>query len=133
MSNGLNSGLEGAPDIMLLTMAALMVAILWLAAQSHETALPPIDLPASDAAGLGQTEASSVAVTLRPGPEESLEVFVGEQPLSGGLQALPEALAASGSQTVTLRADAGTRWESALEAMGAAAKLGLSVSVAVDR
>ena len=34
------TGLEGAPDIMLLTMAALMVAIVWLVSIAHETAPP---------------------------------------------------------------------------------------------
>lgn len=133
MSHGTSAGLEGAPDIMLLTMAALMVAILWLAAQAHETALPPIDLPTSEAAGLGHTEAASVTITLRPGPKQSLEVFVDESLLSGGLAAVPDALEASGSGAVTLRADAGTDWESALEVMSSAAQLGLSISVAVSR
>ena len=58
------TGLEGAPDIMLLMMAALMVAIVWLSSLSHETALPPIDLKSSECAGLGTAQAAAVAVTL---------------------------------------------------------------------
>ena len=127
-----STGLEAAPDIMLLTMAGLMVAIVWLSSLSHETSLPPIDLPSADAAGLGAESAAAVAVTLRPGPEGILEVFVEETQIEGGLEGLIPALERAGARAVVLRADAATRWQDGLEAMSAAARLGLSLSVAVD-
>ena len=126
------TGLESAPDIMLLMMAALMVAIVWLSSLSHETALPPIDLPSADVAGLGTESAAAVAVTLRPGPEGALEVFVEQAPVAGGLKGLAPALERAGAGAVLLRADAATRWQDGLAAMSVAARLGLSVSVAVD-
>jgi biopolymer transport protein ExbD len=128
-----STGLESAPDIMLLTMAALMVAIVWLASLSHETSLPPIDLPTSDAGSLGTQEAASVHVTLRPGPDRTLQVFLEEEPVEGGIDALASVLAERGAGSLTLRADAETRWEDGLSAMSAAASAGMSVSVAVDR
>ena len=127
------TGLEGAPDIMLLTMAALMVAIVWLVSQAHETALPPIDLPSSDAAALGSQQAASAYVTLRPDPQGQLEVFLEDVPVSEGLAGLESALRQSSVGSVTLRADAATPWESGLEAMSIAARLGLPVSVAAER
>ena len=126
------TGLESAPDIMLLMMAALMVAIVWLSSLSHETALPPIDLPSSESAGLGTAQAAAVAVTLSPGPEGTLEVFVEQARVVGGLEGLVPALEQAGAGAVVLRADAATPWQDGLTAMAAAAKLGLSVSVAVD-
>ena len=128
-----STGLEAAPDIMLLTMAALMVAIVWLASLSHETSLPPIDLPTSDAAALGVQEAASVYVTLRPDPDGTLQVFLEEEPVPGGIDALAALLAERGAGSLTLRADADTRWEDGLSALSAAASAGMSVSVAVDR
>ncbi len=128
-----STGLEAAPDIMLLTMAALMVAIVYLASLSHETSLPPIDLPTSDAAGLGVKEAASVYVTLRPDADGTLQVFLEEEPVTGGIEALAALLAERGAGSLTLRADAETRWEDGLSALSAAASAGMSVSVAVDR
>ena len=128
-----STGLEAAPDIMLLMMAALMVAMVWLASLSHETSLPPIDLPTSEAGALGAQNAASVHVTLRPGPAGTLQVFLEEQPIAGGIGALAAALAERGAGSLTLRADAETRWEDALSAMSAAAGAGMSVSIAVDR
>ena len=128
-----STGLEAAPDIMLLTMAALMVAIVYLASLSHETSLPPIDLPTSDAAGLGVKEAASVYVTLRPDADGTLQVFLEEKPVTGGIEALAALLAERGAGSLTLRADAETRWEDGLSALSAAASAGMSVSVAVDR
>jgi biopolymer transport protein ExbD len=128
-----SSGLEAAPDIMLLTMAGLMVAIVWLVSQAHETSLPPIDLPQSEAATLGADRSSSVHVTLRPGAQGELEVYIEDDPVPGGLEGLARALEARSSASVTLRADAGTRWEHALQAMTAAAGLSLPVSVAAER
>ena len=116
---------------MLLTMAALMVAIVWLVSQVSEATLPAIDLPTSEAAGLGASERTSVQVTLRPADSGAVAVFVDETELPGGLDALRSAL--DEGPDVTLRADAGTRWEDALHAMGIAAELGLEVSVAVAR
>ncbi len=124
--------MEGAPDIMLLTMAALMVVIVWLVSHAHEMTLPAIDLPSSDASSLGGADAAAVNVTLRPGADGALEVWLDEQRVAGGLAGLDSVLAASGAAAVTLRADAGTRWESGLEAMSAAARLGLAVSVAAE-
>ncbi len=126
------TGLEGAPDIMLLTMAALMVAIVWLVSHAHEMTLPPIDLPSSDASSLGGADAAAVNVTLRPGAGGSLEVWLDAMRVAGDLAGLDAVLAASGAVAVTLRADAGTRWEDGLEAMSAAARLGLAVSVAAE-
>ena len=128
-----STGLEAAPDIMLLTMAALMVAIVYLASLSHETSLPPIDLPTSDAAALGVKEAASVYVTLRPDADGTLQVFLEEEPVTGGIEALAALLAERGAGSLTLRADAETRWEDGLSALSAAASAGMSVSVAVDR
>lgn len=127
------TGLEGAPDIMLLTMAALMVAIVWLVSQAQEKALPPIDLPSSEVASLGSQDAASVNVTLRPGPRGELEVFLEDRLIPGGLTELETALEQTGAGAVTLRADADTRWQDGLEAMSAAARLRLPVSVAVER
>ena len=127
------TGLEGAPDIMLLTMAALMVVVIWLAAQAHETALPPIDLPTAEVTGLGASDSAAVHVTLRPGPEGATQVFVEDEPLAGGLAALAAVLADSNAGALTLRADAATPWEDGLAAMQSAAGAGLRVSVAVAR
>ena len=124
--------MEGAPDIMLLTMAALMVAIVWLVSHAHEMTLPAIDLPSSDASSLGGTDAAAVNVTLRPGADGALEVWLDEQRVAGDLAGLDSVLAASGAAAVTLRADAGTRWENGLEAMSSTARLGLAVSVAAE-
>jgi biopolymer transport protein ExbD len=125
------TGLEGAPDIMLLTMAALMVALVWLVSHA-ETALPPIDLPSSEAARIGTLDAAAVHVTLRPAASGSPEVWLEEEQVDGGLASLEEALAGAGAGAVTLRADAATRWEHGLEAMAAAARLGLPISVAAS-
>lgn len=126
------TGLEGAPDIMLLTMAALMVAIVWLVSHVHESTLPPIDLPSSEAASLGSDAAARVVVTLRPGPEGALEVFVDDVALAGGLDALAEPLASSDALGVTLRADAATDWNDALRAMTVISAAGLSIEVAAE-
>jgi biopolymer transport protein ExbD len=126
------SGLEGAPDIMLLTMAGLMVAIVWLVAQAHEATLPEIDLPQSDASRLGETARAALYVSLRPGPG-GLEVWIEGAPVPGGIAGLEQALSEAGAGSVTLRADASTPWEDGLAAMSAAARLGLPVSVAAER
>ena len=126
------TGLEGAPDIMLLTMSALMVAIVWLVSHAHETTLPPIDLPSSDASRLGSMDAAAVNVTLRPDAGGSIEVWLEDARVTDDLAGLESALAASGAGAVTLRADASTRWEDGLGAMSAAARLGLAVSVAAE-
>ena len=124
------TGLEGAPDIMLLTMAALMVAIVWLVSHVHETTLPPIDLPTSATSALGNADAAALNVTLRPEPGGTLGVWLEDRRVAGGLPSLESALANAGASAVTLRADADTRWEYALAALGAAGRLGLAVSVA---
>jgi biopolymer transport protein ExbD len=126
------TGLEGAPDIMLLTMSALMVAIVWLVSHAHETTLPPIDLPSSDASRLGSADAAAVNVTLRPAAVGSIEVWLEDARVADDLAGLESALAAAGAGAVTLRADASTRWEDGLGAMSAAARLGLAVSVAAE-
>lgn len=126
------TGLEGAPDIMLLTMSALMVAIVWLVSHAHETTLPPIDLPSSDASRLGSADAAAVNVTLRPDAGGSIEVWLEDARVTDDLAGLESALAAVGAGAVTLRADASTRWEDGLGAMSAAARLGLAVSVAAE-
>jgi biopolymer transport protein ExbD len=127
------TGLEGAPDIMLLTMAALMVAIVWLVSHAQETTLPPIDLPSSDASALGDFDSAAINVTLRPGRDGSLEVFLEDEPVPGDLEGLDVALSDTGAAAVTLRADAATRWEHALEAMTAVARHGLSIAIAAER
>ena len=126
------TGLEGAPDIMLLTMAALMVAIVWLVSHAHEATLPPIELPTSDASRIGASDATAVNVTLRPDPDRAgeLGVWLEDRPVEGGLAALESALADAGAVSMTLRADASTTWQASLEAMTAAARLGLPVEVA---
>ena len=126
------TGLEGAPDIMLLTMAGLMVAIVWLVSHAHEATLPPIDLPTSSSSALGSQEAAALNVTLRPSSAGSLEVWLEDRQVAGGLAGLEAALADSGAGAVTLRADADTRWEDGLEAMSAAGRLGLAVAVAAN-
>lgn len=127
------TGLEGAPDIMLLTMAALMVAIVWLVSQAHEATLPPIELPSSDASRLGSRAEAAVTVTLRPDGAGRIEVFLEDRALDGGLEALEMALRDSGASAVTLRADSRTSWQAGLEAMSAAARQGMAVSVAAER
>jgi len=117
---------------MLLTMAALMVAIVWLVSHVHEMTLPPIDLPSSDASILGSADAMAVNVTLRPTEDGSLEVWLDDVRVEDDLAGLESVLASSDAAGVTLRADAATRWEDGLEAMSAAARLGLAVSVATE-
>ena len=126
-----STGLEGAPDIMLLTMAGLMVAVVWLAAHAQEKSLPPISLPASDAAAPAAPSDREVRVTLRP-EGDRIGVWVEDRRIGGGLDALEEALVQSRARAVTLRADAGTRWDAVLTAMSAAARLELAVSVAAN-
>jgi len=143
-----SSGLEAAPDIMMLTMAGLMVAIVWLTAHAQESTLPPIDLPQSDAAALGLSTRPPLQVTLRPArfsqtgsqadattasSTDAVEVWIEDRRLAGGVASLEAALRRSGVGVMTLRADAGTRWEAVLEAMSAAAKLEWQVNVAADR
>lgn len=126
------TGLEGAPDIMLLTMAALMVAIVWLVSIAHETALPPIDLPSADSAALGGLDNAAAKVTLRP-TDAGLDVFLEEEPVTGGLEGLETALRDRSATAVILRADEAIQWRDALQAMTAAARLELPISVAVER
>ncbi len=126
------TGLEAAPDIMLLTMAALMVAIVWLVSHAHETTLPAIDMPSSDAARLGSANAAAVNITLRPASDGSLEVWLEDTRVADDLAGLESALEGLGAGAVTLRADASTRWEDGLAAMSAAARLNLAVSVAAE-
>ncbi len=128
-----STGLEGAPDIMLLTMAALMVAIVWLVSHAHERTLPPISLPSSPEARLGETAAGMVNVTLRPGTDSDLEIYVEERRVEGGMEALESTLRDLGGLEVTLRADSSTRWEDVLGAMSVASRLGLEVAVAATR
>ena len=128
-----STGLEGAPDIMLLTMAALMVAIVWLVSHAHERTLPPIALPSSPEARLGETAAGMLNVTLRPGADSDLEIYVEERRVEGGLEALESTLRDLGGLEVTLRADSSTRWEDVLGAMSVASRLGLEVAVAATR
>jgi biopolymer transport protein ExbD len=127
------TGLEGAPDIMLLTMAALMVAIVWLVSQAHEATLPAIDLPSSEASRLGSRAEAAVTVTLRPADSGGLEVFLEDRLLEAGLESLEAALGDSGASALTLRADSRTPWQAGLEAMSAAARQGMAVSVAAER
>ena len=128
-----SSGLEGAPDIMLLTMAGLMVAIVWLVSHAHEATLPQIDLPESEASRLGAADRSAVHVTLRPGPEGVLRVWLEGDPVPGGIDGLEAALAKADAGSVTLRADASVSWEDGLRALGVAAKLELPIAVAANR
>jgi biopolymer transport protein ExbD len=125
------TGLEAAPDIMLLTMAALMVAIVWLVAHASEATLPPIELPQSDAAALGASDAASLHVTLRPGETATL-VWLDDAELEGGLDALEAALHGREAAAMTLRADARVPWQDALRAMSAGARSGLSLSIAAE-
>ncbi len=124
------SGLEGAPDIMLLIMAALMVAIVWLVSHAHESTLPPIELPRADEASLGSGSAGSVSVTLRPARDGSVEVWVEDARVPGDLDGLEQALRGTPAAELVLRADASTRWEDTLRAMNTAAALGLPLAVA---
>lgn len=128
-----SSGLEGAPDIMLLTMAGLMVAIVWLVSHAHESTLPQIDLPQSDASQLGAADRSAVHVTLSPGPEGAPRVWLEDEPVPGGLDGLEAALTDAQAGSVMLRADAAVAWEDGLRAMSVAAKLELPIAVAADR
>ncbi len=126
------TGLEGAPDIMLLMMAALMVAIVWLVSHAQETTLPPIELPKSSANALGSADAAALNVTLRPTPSGEPEVWLEDRRVVGGIRGLEAALAGSHASAITLRADADTRWEDGLGAMSAAGRLGLAISVAAN-
>jgi len=124
---------------MLLTMAGLMVAIVWLSAHAQERTLPPIELPTSQAGSLGLREDTPLRVTLRPetsargASADTARVFVEERELPGGIPQLETELEGRRGGTLTLRADAGLRWETVLEAMSAAAKWDISVNVAVER
>ena len=125
-----STGLEGAPDIMMLTMAALMVAIVWLVSHAHEKTLPPIDLPQAADAQLGTRSAETVTVTLRPIEQGGVDVYVEDERVPNSIDGLEAALRSLGSGELILRADANTRWHDSLAAMNIAAKLGLSLSVA---
>ena len=128
-----SSGLEGAPDIMLLTMAGLMVAIVWLVSHAHEATLPQIDLPQSEASRIGAADRSAAHVTLSPGPEGVPRVWLEGEPVPGGLDGLEAALAEAQAGSVTLRADAAVTWENGLRALSVAAKLELPIAVAANR
>ena len=123
-----STGLEGAPDIMLLTMAALMVAIVWLVSHAQEMTLPPIELPKAEAARLGTRGASAVIVTLRVG-DAGVEVFVDDRRVQGGIGALRAALTQREPGELVLRADAASRWEDSLYVMNLSAELGLPLVV----
>jgi biopolymer transport protein ExbD len=125
-----NTGLEGAPDIMLLTMAALMVAIVWLVSHAHEATLPPIELPSSPEARLGSTATTPLHVTLRARQGDRLELFVGDRAVEGGLTGLESELRGSGAREITLRADARSRWQDVLDVMTVGSRLGLRIAVA---
>jgi biopolymer transport protein ExbD len=127
-----STGLEGAPDIMLLTMAALMVAIVWLVSHAHERTLPPVELPEAAEARLGTGTASTATVTLRPLPEGDVEVYLEDARVPGDLDGLEEALRAALPTELVLRADARTAWQQALLTMNVAAKLRIPLSVAGD-
>lgn len=127
-----STGLEGAPDVMLLTMSALMVAVVWLVAHVHEATLPPVELPDAAAARLGAGPAATLNLTLRPGPGGAVEVYLEDRRLERGIDEVEDALAGSGAAGVTLRADSGTRWEDGLRVMDAAARLGLQIHVAAE-
>jgi biopolymer transport protein ExbD len=117
---------------MLLLMAALMVAIVWLVSHANERTLPPIELPSSEQARLGSAASLAAQVTLRPDSAGALEVFVEDERVTGDLDGLEAALRERAAVEVTLRADAGTRWEQVLRAMTVATRLELDVSVAAD-
>ena len=117
---------------MLLTMAGLMVAVVWLASHAQESTLPPLSLPEAEAATLTPESPVDVHVTLKPGTGAT-QVFIEDALVAGGLGALENALARGGAGSITLRADATTPWSDVLAAMGVAAKLDLPVSVAAAR
>jgi biopolymer transport protein ExbD len=130
--HGSTTGMEAAPDIMLLTMAGLMVAVVWLSTRAQETTLPPLDLPQADAAALADETPTTAYVTLRP-TAGTTEVWLDSEQLTAGLPELEAALTRAGASAVTLRADAATAWSDVLAAMGVAAKLELPVTVAADK
>ncbi len=118
---------------MLLTMAGLMVAIVWLSAHAQEHTLPPLTLPESESGRLGLSQNSPLHVTLRPGADGAVSVYLEAELLRGGIAALEAALEAQQGRTLTLRADAELRWDAVLQAMSAAARWGIEVNVAVER
>lgn len=118
---------------MLLTMAGLMVAIVWLVAQAHEATLPEIDLPQSEASSLGESARASLNVSVRPAEGGGVDVWLEGERVAAGVEGLEHALEQAGASSVTLRADSSTRWEDGLRAMSVAARLGLPVSVAAER
>jgi hypothetical protein len=118
---------------MLLTMAGLMVAIVWLVSQAHEATLPEIDLPHSDASRLGHSARASLNVSLRPSEGGGVDVWLEGEQVAGGIDGLEQLLSDTGAASVTLRADSSIRWEDGLRAMSIAARLGLPISVATDR
>ena len=128
-----STGLEGAPDVMLLALAAVMVAVVWLVSHVHEATLPQIDLPSSEASRLGSSGAASINVTLRLADTGAPEVWVEDAVLPDGIDGLKAALDRSEVPAITLRADAGTRWEDALRVMTIAAQLGRPVNIAADQ
>ena len=129
-----STGLEGAPDIMLLTMAGLMVVLVWLVSHVHEATLPPIDLAQSAESRLGSVDSATANVTLRPaGQKGSVDVWLDDEPVAGNLSGLAEALVTSGAASVTLRVDAATPWEHALQAMTVVSALDLEIQVAAVR
>jgi hypothetical protein len=119
---------------MLLTMAGLMVVMVWLVSHVHEATLPPIDLPHSTESRLGSTDRSSASVTLRPAATAgAVDVWLDDEPVVGQLAGLESALATSGAGSVTLRVDAVTPWAQALAAMTIVSGLDLEIQVAAVR
>jgi hypothetical protein len=127
-----SSGLEAAPDVMLLTMSGLMVSLVWLSALTHEQSVAGVDVAGRGAQGLSASDVLRLFVTLRS-VDTGVDVFVGERRLAGGIDELAEVLARADARTrITLRAEGDVPWSEVLEAMSAAARLDLPVSVAPE-
>ena len=116
---------------MLLTMAGLMVVMVWLVSHVHEATLPAIDLPHSTESRLGSAERTAANVTLRPAATAGeVDVWLDEEPVAGRLAGLASALTSSGAASVTRRVDAATPWAQALDAMTVVSGLDLEIQVA---
>ncbi len=124
-------GLEGSSDLTFLLVCGLALTTFLVSALARDHQLPPIALPEAAVSQLGESEEAEVTVTLRPTDTDEASVFIEDQPLAGGMEALPERLRASGARVMVLRADGDVSWKDCVAAMGVASSLGLEISAAV--
>ena len=127
-----SQGLEGASDLIMLLVCGLAMTTFIVSALAREHQLPPVALPEAKTSQLGDSKKAEVTVTLRPTRAAEADVFVEDQPLTGGIAALSERLESSGARAMVLRADGAVTWKDTVAVMDIAASLGLDISAAVE-